>query len=77
MALRLLTELILEFPSLKGGTAGLSDSTLVKMPHCWKSHIMAHIVFTLFLTKYLFKSTKVLVRTIPNISDVLVKFSIQ
>ena len=23
--------------SLKGGCTGLSESTLVKMPHCWKS----------------------------------------
>ena len=24
---------------------GLSESTLVKMPHCWKSHVTAHIIF--------------------------------
>ena len=23
----------------------MSESTLVKMPHCWKSHAMAHIFF--------------------------------
>ena len=28
----------LEFLSLTGGCTGLSESTLVKMPHCWKSH---------------------------------------
>ena len=22
---------------------GSSDSTLVKMPHCWKSHVTAHM----------------------------------
>ena len=22
---------------------GVSESTLVKMPHCWKSHVAAHI----------------------------------
>ena len=22
---------------------GSSESTLVKMPHCWKSHVVAHI----------------------------------
>ena len=32
-----------EFLSLKGGHTGSSESTLAKMPHCWKSHIMAHI----------------------------------
>ena len=25
------------------GCIGSSESTLVKMPHCWKSHVMAHI----------------------------------
>ena len=44
MTLRLLTEHNLEFLSLKGGITGLSDSTLVKMPHCWKSHVTAHIL---------------------------------
>ena len=35
-----LTEHYLEFLNLKGG---LSESTLVKMPHSWKSHVTAHI----------------------------------
>ena len=38
-----LTECHLEFLSLKGGCRGSSKSTHVKMPHCWKSHAMAHI----------------------------------
>ena len=33
----------LEFLSLKGGYTGLSESTLVKMPHCWKSRVVAHV----------------------------------
>ena len=33
-----LTEQHLEVLSLKGGYIGSSESTLVKMPHCWKSH---------------------------------------
>ena len=33
----------LEFLSLTGGCTGLSESTLAKMPHCWKSHVTAHI----------------------------------
>ena len=41
MSVKLLTEHHLEFLSLKGG---LSKSTLVKMPHCWKSHVMAHLI---------------------------------
>ena len=43
MTVKLLTEQHLEFLSLKGGWAGLSESTLVKMPHCRKSHVTAHI----------------------------------
>ena len=43
MSLRLLTEHHLEFLSLKGGCTGLSEPTLVKMPHCWKSHVAAQI----------------------------------
>ena len=33
----------LEFLRLKVGCTGLSASTLVKIPHCWKSHVTAHI----------------------------------
>ena len=45
MTLQLLTERHLEFLSLKGGCIGSSESTLslVKMPHCWKSRVMAHL----------------------------------
>ena len=43
MTLRLLTEHYLEFLSLKGGCTGSSKCTHVKMPHCWKSHVTAHI----------------------------------
>ena len=42
MTVKLLAEHILEFLSLKGGCTGLSESTLVKMPHCWKTHVVAH-----------------------------------
>ena len=43
MSVKLLTEHHLEFLSLKEGCTGLSESTLVKMPYCWKSHAVAHI----------------------------------
>ena len=39
MTVKLLTEHHLELLSLKGICTGSSNSTLVKMPHCWKSHI--------------------------------------
>ena len=42
MTVKLLAEHHLEFLSLKEGCTGLSESTLVKMPHCWKSHVLAH-----------------------------------
>ena len=45
MSVKLLTEHPLEFLSLKGGCTGLSENTLVKMPHCWKSHVAAHIFY--------------------------------
>ena len=43
MSVRLLTEQCLGLLSLKGGCTGLSEATLVKMPHCWKSRVMAQI----------------------------------
>ena len=46
MSVKLLTEHHLEFLSLKGGCTGSSESTLVKMPHCWKSHVAAQICQT-------------------------------
>ena len=41
MIVKLLTEHHLEFLSLKCGCRGSSESTHVKMPHCWKSHALA------------------------------------
>ena len=42
MSVKLLTDQHLEFLRLKGGCTGWSESTRVKMPHCWKSRVMAH-----------------------------------
>ena len=39
---KLMTEHHLEFISLTGVCTGSSESTLVKMPHGWKSHVAAH-----------------------------------
>ena len=41
MIVELLTEHHLEFLSLKGGCRGPSESTLVKISNCWKSHVEA------------------------------------
>ena len=43
MIVKLLTERHLEFLTLKGGCTGSSESTLVKMSNCWKSHALAQI----------------------------------
>ena len=42
-----LTEHHLEFLCLKNGCIGLSESARAKMPHCWKSRVMAHIILSL------------------------------
>ena len=49
MNVKLLTEHHLEFLSLKGGCIGLSESTIVKVPHCWKSHVTAQLSFTEYI----------------------------
>ena len=47
VTVELLTEHHLEFLSLKGSFTGLSETTLVKMPHCWKSHVAAQMCLTI------------------------------
>ena len=44
MIVKLLNEHHLDILSLKGGCKGSSESTHVKMPHCWKSKALAYIV---------------------------------
>ena len=48
MSVKLLTEHYLEFLSLTGGCTGSFESTLVKMPHCWKSCVMAQVLYVSF-----------------------------
>ena len=50
MTVKVLTEHLLEVLSLTGGCTGLSESTLVKMPYCWKSHVTAHIMCVYYKT---------------------------
>ena len=45
MTIELLTEYHLEFLSLEGGCTGPSETTLVKMPHFWKSHVAAQFCY--------------------------------
>ena len=44
MGVKQLTEQHLEFLSLNRGCTGSSESTLVKILHCWKSCVMAHFI---------------------------------
>ena len=44
MSVKLLTEYHLELLSFNGGCTGSSVSTLVKMPHCLKSHVAAQLL---------------------------------
>ena len=48
MIVKLLTEHHLECLSLKGDCRGSSESTHVKMPHCWKSHALPHNIMNSF-----------------------------
>ena len=59
MVIKLLTEHHLEFLSLKEGCTGSSESTHVKMPHCWKSHVTSHIIKgTMFVLNDIFSCNK-------------------
>ena len=49
MIVKLLTEHLLEFLSLKEGCRGLFESTLAKMSNCWKSHVTAQMATSLYL----------------------------
>ena len=84
MTVKLLTEHNLEFLSLKGGCTGSSESILVKMPQCWKSHVkliyrelttvirMMHQVSLIFQTR--FQHTRTVV---PAKSDSDIMFCLQ
>ena len=51
MSVKLLTKYHLELLNLEGGCTGSSESTLVKMPHCWKSHALAQIFLAPWLNE--------------------------
>ena len=50
-ALTLLTHL--QFLNLKWGRIGSYESTLVKMPYSWKSHVAAQLCYFTILIKYI------------------------
>ena len=43
LTVKLLTEHHLEFLSLRVDCKGSSEFVHVKKPHCWKSHVAAHV----------------------------------
>ena len=45
MSVKILTEHHLELLSLKRGSTDSSETTLVKVLRCWKSHVTAHISY--------------------------------
>ena len=51
MTVKLLTKQHLEFLSLTGGCTDSSESTLVKMQHCWKSHVVAQMFLFLLIVR--------------------------
>ena len=57
MSVKLLAEHHLEFLNLKGGCTGSSESTLVKMSHCWKSHVVAQITIHFLYWFYINRMT--------------------
>ena len=57
MSVKLLTEHNLEFLCLKGGCTGSFESTYVKMPHCWKSYVSAHLQIPVRNACYLLLTT--------------------
>ena len=63
MTVKLLTEHHLEFLSLRGGCTGSSESKLVKMTHCWKSHVAAQLFVLFTISKimlYLYEKSNTL-----------------
>ena len=70
MIVKLLTEHHLEFLSLTGGCRGPSESTLVKMSNCWKSHALALYQqgTAVFITTTCLLASVLCVRINPNAS---------
>ena len=57
---KLLPEHHLEFLGLIGGCTGSSESTLVKILHCWKSHVVDHIYIQYTFHEYPYTGCRVM-----------------
>ena len=60
MTVTLLTEQHLKFLSIKRGCTGSSESILVIMLHCWKSHVTTQFILFNQLCKYALEMITVL-----------------
>ena len=77
-SVKLLAEHHLEFLSLKGGCTGLYESTLVKMPHCWKSQATAQFItnltyknkFTFVFSGHIFRFSETKMIKFLSVSDI-------
>ena len=75
MIVKLLTEHHLEFLSLKGGCRGSSESTHVKMPHCWKSHALVHLLLLLIKKRSALSNDRILFNKNTFYSEISIVFS--
>ena len=65
MIVKLLTEHRLEFLRLKGGCTFSPESSLVKMLHCWKSHVSAQMyIIRLWLIVQIYTKSLVISYTV-------------
>ena len=70
VTVELLNEHHLDFLSLSGGCIGSSESTHVKMPHCWKSHVAAQMLEIQFCIPsiYIGSSVKTVTKCVTNMT---------
>ena len=61
MSVKLLSEHHFEFICLTGGCTGSYESTHVKIPHCWKSHVVAHIVVFISMARTILNNVVVFI----------------
>ena len=73
MSVKLLTAHNLELLSLTGGCTGLSESTLIKLPYSWKSHVAAQLIFSIMAEFQILNCTLYLLHTQPRSYYVLEK----
>ena len=72
MIVKLLIEHHLEFLSLTEDCRGPSESTLVKMSNCWKSHAAAHIIqciIIMLVLNYLNLGKKLIEKILTHFKD--------